>query len=299
MPGKLTRRRARPSAGDESVASTSWNFNGPSTKSTTTRTYAGWLPTRTPTARCASAAAASTATAVSAPTTPSTATRLMAQRSHIGRTPPIARTGDGPAPGLRRRVDLQRSVGVDEFRLLGPLEVVVDGRPVSLGGEKPRALLAFLLLERNRAVPTERLVDALWGERPPPRRRRRCRCTSRSCARAWEPNGSSHARPGTSSVSPTASWTSTASSPSPHRRASCCGGRRTSGLRDAARGARPLARAGAARVPRRAVRRAGGRRARGAAARGTRRPPAGRPRQRRDGGGRPGARGARRRRSPA
>ena len=56
---------------------------------------------------------------------------------------------------------------MDEFRLLGPLEVVVDGRLVSLGGEKPRALLAVLLLERNRTISTERLVDALWGDRPP------------------------------------------------------------------------------------------------------------------------------------
>ena len=58
---------------------------------------------------------------------------------------------------------------MDEFRLLGPLEAVVDGAPVSLGAEKPRALLALLLLNRNRVVPTERLVDELWGEEPPAR----------------------------------------------------------------------------------------------------------------------------------
>jgi len=58
---------------------------------------------------------------------------------------------------------------VDEFRLLGPLEAVVDGTPVRLAAEKPRALLALLLLNRNRVVPTERLVDELWGEEPPAR----------------------------------------------------------------------------------------------------------------------------------
>jgi DNA-binding SARP family transcriptional activator len=58
---------------------------------------------------------------------------------------------------------------VDEFRLLGPLEAVVDGTPVRLQAEKPRALLALLLLNRNRVVPTERLVDELWGEEPPAR----------------------------------------------------------------------------------------------------------------------------------
>ena len=58
---------------------------------------------------------------------------------------------------------------MDEFRLLGPLEAVVDGSPLRLAAEKPRALLALLLLNRNRVVPTERLVDELWGEEPPAR----------------------------------------------------------------------------------------------------------------------------------
>jgi DNA-binding SARP family transcriptional activator len=55
-----------------------------------------------------------------------------------------------------------------EFRLLGPLEVVDDvGQAVALGGRRPRALLALLLLNANRAVSTERLIDAVWGEDPP------------------------------------------------------------------------------------------------------------------------------------
>jgi DNA-binding SARP family transcriptional activator len=54
-----------------------------------------------------------------------------------------------------------------EFRLLGPLEVLQDGRPVSLGGRKPRALLAILLLHANEVVSADRLIDALWGESPP------------------------------------------------------------------------------------------------------------------------------------
>ena len=58
---------------------------------------------------------------------------------------------------------------MDEFRLLGPLEVVVDGEPIQLAAAKPRALLALLLLNRNRVVPTERLIDELWGEQPPSR----------------------------------------------------------------------------------------------------------------------------------
>jgi DNA-binding SARP family transcriptional activator len=54
-----------------------------------------------------------------------------------------------------------------EFRILGPLEVVEDGRPIALGGPKQRALLALLLLSPNRPVSVDRLVDALWSGEPP------------------------------------------------------------------------------------------------------------------------------------
>jgi DNA-binding SARP family transcriptional activator len=51
-----------------------------------------------------------------------------------------------------------------EFRILGPLEVWDGGGEVSLGGRKPRALLAVLLLHPNEVVSAERLIDELWGE---------------------------------------------------------------------------------------------------------------------------------------
>jgi DNA-binding SARP family transcriptional activator len=54
-----------------------------------------------------------------------------------------------------------------EFRILGPLEVDGPGGPVALGGQRQRALLAALALQAGRVVPTERLVDQLWGEEPP------------------------------------------------------------------------------------------------------------------------------------
>jgi DNA-binding SARP family transcriptional activator len=54
-----------------------------------------------------------------------------------------------------------------EFRLLGPVEVVAEGVPVPLPAAKPRALLAVLLLDRNRVVSVGRLVEDLWGEEPP------------------------------------------------------------------------------------------------------------------------------------
>ena len=55
-----------------------------------------------------------------------------------------------------------------EFRILGPLEVVDDGRPVVLQRGKQLALLAYLLLHPNELVSADRLIDALWGQRPPP-----------------------------------------------------------------------------------------------------------------------------------
>jgi DNA-binding SARP family transcriptional activator len=54
-----------------------------------------------------------------------------------------------------------------QFRILGPLEVVADGRPLGLGRRKQRALLAILLVHANRVVSLDRLVDQLWGEEPP------------------------------------------------------------------------------------------------------------------------------------
>jgi predicted ATPase/class 3 adenylate cyclase/DNA-binding winged helix-turn-helix (wHTH) protein len=54
-----------------------------------------------------------------------------------------------------------------DFRILGPLEVLDEGRPVALGGSKQRALLAVLLLHANETLSADRLIDELWGERPP------------------------------------------------------------------------------------------------------------------------------------
>ena len=54
-----------------------------------------------------------------------------------------------------------------EFRILGPLEVVDGERPLGLGGPRQRGLLAILVLRRGQAVSSDRLIDELWGERPP------------------------------------------------------------------------------------------------------------------------------------
>src|SRR6476646_7504875 len=54
-----------------------------------------------------------------------------------------------------------------EFRILGPLEVVEGDRQIQLGGRKPRALLAMLILRRGQIVTVDELVEALWGDEPP------------------------------------------------------------------------------------------------------------------------------------
>lgn len=51
------------------------------------------------------------------------------------------------------------------FGMLGPLEMTVGGTPVSLGSRKQRAVLAMLVINRNRVVGSEALIDAVWGQR--------------------------------------------------------------------------------------------------------------------------------------
>ena len=54
-----------------------------------------------------------------------------------------------------------------EFRVLGPIEVLLDGSPVPLGGPRQRVLLALLLVDAPRPVPIDRLADELWHGEPP------------------------------------------------------------------------------------------------------------------------------------
>jgi YVTN family beta-propeller protein len=54
-----------------------------------------------------------------------------------------------------------------EFRVLGPFEVAERGEPLDVGVGKQRALLAVLVLSAGEVVSTDRLIDALWGDRPP------------------------------------------------------------------------------------------------------------------------------------
>ena len=54
-----------------------------------------------------------------------------------------------------------------QFGILGPLELRDGDVAVALGGVRERSLLALLLLNANELVSTDRIVDELWGDRPP------------------------------------------------------------------------------------------------------------------------------------
>src|SRR4051794_10192451 len=90
---------------------------------------------------------------------------LAATCSGLGTVLAAGRDTEGtPIP----RLDLRGSAVV-RYRVLGPLEVSgSDGRPVDVGGAKPRALLTLLLADANRVVGIDRIVATLWGDDPPP-----------------------------------------------------------------------------------------------------------------------------------
>jgi DNA-binding SARP family transcriptional activator len=54
-----------------------------------------------------------------------------------------------------------------QFSILGPIEIGGDSGEIRITAQRERALLALLLLQANRVVATDFLIDRLWGERPP------------------------------------------------------------------------------------------------------------------------------------
>jgi hypothetical protein len=71
-----------------------------------------------------------------------------------------------------------------EFRVLGPLQVLVDGVPVAVvavGGAAERALPALLPLDAGRVVPADHLVESRRGEDPPAKAVQGCRGGCRGC----------------------------------------------------------------------------------------------------------------------
>ncbi|MQA08189.1 MAG: tetratricopeptide repeat protein [Pseudonocardiaceae bacterium] len=61
----------------------------------------------------------------------------------------------------------QAARAVPRFRLLGPLEVLLGERSLPLGGTKQRVLLAHLVLNVNKPVPADQLIESVWVRDPP------------------------------------------------------------------------------------------------------------------------------------
>ena len=54
-----------------------------------------------------------------------------------------------------------------EFKVLGPMEVLEGGCRLDVGPRMPQAVLAILVINANRVVSVDRLIDQLWGDTPP------------------------------------------------------------------------------------------------------------------------------------
>jgi SARP family transcriptional regulator, regulator of embCAB operon len=70
----------------------------------------------------------------------------------------------------RKEVDLATGSSLG-FGVLAPLWLTINGTPVPLGTPKQRAVLAVLVINRNRTVSAESLIHAAWDDRPPPEAR--------------------------------------------------------------------------------------------------------------------------------
>jgi predicted ATPase/DNA-binding SARP family transcriptional activator len=77
------------------------------------------------------------------------------------------------------------------IRVLGPLEVDVDGETVTLGSARQRALLAVLVLQANTVVSTDQVADAIWGEDLPDAVRNTVQTTVARLRRSLGPVGRS------------------------------------------------------------------------------------------------------------
>ncbi|SDE15739.1 AfsR/SARP family transcriptional regulator [Glycomyces harbinensis] len=67
---------------------------------------------------------------------------------------------------------MQARAGTLQFRVLGPIEVTLDGQPLLLRAPLQRKLLAALLAGAGQAVPVDALTDALWADLPPDQARK-------------------------------------------------------------------------------------------------------------------------------
>jgi DNA-binding SARP family transcriptional activator/tetratricopeptide (TPR) repeat protein len=68
---------------------------------------------------------------------------------------------------MRGTIEPELDRAIPDFRVLGRLEVVANGRDLTPARPKQRALLALLLVRADEVVASDELMEALWGEAPP------------------------------------------------------------------------------------------------------------------------------------
>lgn len=76
-----------------------------------------------------------------------------------------------------------------DFRVLGALEVEARGQRLDLGGTRQQTVLAVLLLDANRAVTTSRLMEAIYGDDPPPTSKAQVQICISALRRLFAANG--------------------------------------------------------------------------------------------------------------
>jgi DNA-binding SARP family transcriptional activator len=87
-------------------------------------------------------------------------------------------------------------------RVLGPLEVAVNGVPADLGGPRQRCVLARLIAEHGRVVSADRLIEDLYADEAPPRALAAVQSYVSHLRRALEPGRAARAPAGVLITSP-------------------------------------------------------------------------------------------------
>jgi len=76
-----------------------------------------------------------------------------------------------------------------EFRILGPLEVLAGAERLELGGARQQIVIAALLLNPNKVVTMDRLLEAVYGENLPPTSRAQAQISISSLRRMFATHG--------------------------------------------------------------------------------------------------------------